>query len=140
MNIEIPSEVRRIQQSQLVTPQQLQDTIMRVLTMNRAITETSVLNELVEEGLISLYQSRQIRGGRFKGFFFEQYKFLNVTRYPDNNYVAEALDMTNGRYVLLNATFCPNFAARFISFLSMREGEGLPLVSEEARLEKKNNK
>lgn len=81
----------------MVSAKQLQYSISRVLAAVDVITEKSVLNDLVEKGQISLYQSNQIQAGRFKGFFFAQYKVLKLTRFRQKEYVVEALDMASGR-------------------------------------------
>ena len=150
-------ELACIVSSKLIPLEAIKDSVARLLAFNKPVTKSAVLADLVDEGLISLWQARQIQQGKFKGFFLFPYRLLKLTKYGERGFIAEAVNTLTGRFSLLwgqeingktrikflNALSDPssNSANQSPILKAMRRfvNQNYPKLSEDARLMKKQS-
>jgi hypothetical protein len=130
----IPLELEKIAKSGLVSTDYLQKTIQRLASNNQPASLESVLKQLQHEGILSKWQAKQLRAGRFKGYFLQHYIVLKLSRPERNTYYAEVLDSNTGKYVLLKVTRAVTLQIEEMCMLSCDSRDGLRIVSEDARL------
>lgn len=93
----------RISASELVSKDSIRAVVTFLQETNTEISESNILNELINQGLISRWQARSIlKDGKYKGFVFNDYVFLRV--YParkDGERIAETLNRSTREFALL---------------------------------------
>lgn len=138
-NINRDDPTWRVSASGLASIDTIRSAVERLHESDTPITESNVLDDLVKQGAISLWQSQSIqRNGKYKGFRWKSYVFLRV--YPpsaNGNRIAEVLDSQTQEFALLRIIPHENsFEVEFIIPLSADSSGAFPVLSAEAQLKR----
>ena len=89
-----------LHQSALLTPEQ-QAGVERLVEANAEASPADILKQLVKRGWLTAFQAERLLEGRKRGFFYDQYKIVDLIGLGGMGWVYRAVDTTTGATVAL---------------------------------------
>ncbi|MAT13826.1 MAG: hypothetical protein CMJ46_00985, partial [Planctomyces sp.] len=89
-----------LNRSRLVRPRRAEE-IVRNLGLDPSVSSTQLASSLVARNVLTNYQAMRLLSGRYRGYFYNQYKILDVLGAGGMGWVYLADDLENNKRVVL---------------------------------------